>query len=110
MQGDSIEAANALQGWLSIYETHVCCAVNEQRGQGQQHLKTVLHGWCRKHNNTMPPRELLLALIQCNFAIQAGPHQTLLTEIWTLFLGGLPRFGPLLLAISATGVLNTSIL
>jgi len=36
-----------------------------------------MEGWFRKHGKTVPPMELLLALIQRNFAIQPGPPQTL---------------------------------
>jgi len=72
MQGDSVEAAQAQDGWLVIYEKHVCRLLNGQRGCIQQHLKTLMKGWYHKYGNTMPSLDLLLALTRHEFAIQPG--------------------------------------
>jgi len=71
MQGDSVKAVQAQDDWLAIYEKHICRLLNEIRGYTQQHLKTLVEGWCRKHGNTMPRLDLLLALIKRDFPIQA---------------------------------------
>jgi len=55
-----------------MYEKHICRLLNELRGYTQQRLKTLLEGWYRKHGNTMPRLDLLLALIKRDFPIQAG--------------------------------------
>jgi len=72
MQGDAVEAAQAQDNWLATHEKRICHLLNELRGCTQQHLKTLVENWCRKHNNTMPRLDLLLAIIRRDFLIQEG--------------------------------------
>ena len=80
MEGDSIEAKKLQDGWLRVYETFVCKLLNEHRSYVQQRLKLVVYAWYKKHDNTMPPMDLLLALIRRDFALQAGPPAALSEE------------------------------
>ena len=72
MQGDSIQAVQAQKDWFSIYEKHLCRLLNELRGYVQQRLKTLLEKWWRDHGKVMPRKDLLLALIKRDFALQEG--------------------------------------
>jgi len=106
IQGDSVQAVQAQDDWLAIYEKHMCRLLNELRGYTQQRLKTLMEGWYRKHGNTMPRLDLLLALIKRDFPIQEGETPALPRTIMKPSSGGSPKFCPLLPAIRLTGKRN----
>jgi len=109
MQGDSIEAAHAQEGWLGIYETHVNRSVNEHWGYIQQHLKMLVQDWCRKHGNTTacPPWSCFWPLSGVILQFSPGLPRPLPQTGMRPSSGGSPKFCPLLLAISATGKPST---
>ena len=72
MQGDSVQAKQAQDDFFAVYEKHMCRLLNELRGYTQQRLKTLVESWHCSHGNTVPRKDLLLALIKRDFPIQAG--------------------------------------
>jgi len=55
-----------------MYEKHICRMLNEQRGYQQQRVTTLMEGCYRKNGKLMPHKDVLLALIKRDFAIQGG--------------------------------------
>ena len=72
MRGDSVGARQKRQDFLDKCEGHISKALNEQRSYVQSRIKAVTHAWYKSHDNTMPSREMLLALITRNFDIVQG--------------------------------------
>jgi len=72
MQGDSVQTVQAQNDWFSICEKHLCHLLNELRGHVQQRLKNLLEKWWREHGKVVPRKDLLLALIKRDFALQEG--------------------------------------
>ena len=72
MEGNSAAAKQLETKWLGNYEKAVARAMNEQRSYVQSRLKAVIYAYYKKNGNTMPPKELLLALIKRDFQV-AGP-------------------------------------
>ena len=80
MRGDSVEAQQAKDRWLAVYEGAVCKAINEQRSYVQSRIKSSVYSYWKKHNKTMPPKPLLLTLIARGFGIIPGEVPDLAPE------------------------------
>jgi len=72
MQGDSVEATQTKEQWLATCEKHICRILNEQRGHQQQRVKTLMEGFWGKNGKLLPRKDVLVALIKRDFALQGG--------------------------------------